>query len=454
MKSHVLLWNSAVAALCASLVPCVAAQTNPAPVRSVLFQEVRIFDGRSAELSAPSHVLVKGNKIEKISREPIPTDDRATTVLVHGQGKTLMPGLIDAHVHTMMESIPLGVALTSDIGYINLVAAKAAEKQLRRGFTTVRDAGGASFALKRAIDTGLFEGPRIYPSGAIISQTSGHGDFRMPTETPRDRGAPLTYQERTGMTAIADGVPEVLLRTRENLMKGASQIKVMAGGGVASNFDPLDVTQYTEAELRAAVEAAANWNTYVTVHAYTPAAVQMAIKAGVKCIEHGQMLDEATVKLMAEKQIWWCLQPFLDDEESTPFPEGSPNRLKQLMMVRGTDKAYELAKKHKIRTAFGTDTLFDSAIAATQGKQLAKLVRWYTPAEILKMATADNADLLAMSGPRNPYPGKLGVVEEGALADLLLVDGDPTADIKLIIDPEKNFPVIMKDGKIIKNTMP
>jgi imidazolonepropionase-like amidohydrolase len=226
----------------------------------------------------------------------------------------------------------------------------------------------------------------------------------------------------------------------------------MAGGGVASSYDPLDVTQYSVPELRAAVEAAENWGTYVTVHTYTPRAVRQAIEAGVKCIDHGQLLDDATAKLMAEKGIWWSLQPFIDDRPS-PFPEGSPNRAKQLAMFKGTDYAYAMAKKFNIKTAWGTDNLFDAALAATQGAQLAKMVRWYTPAEVLKMATADNGELLALSGLRSPYAGKLGVVAEGALADLLLVEGDPIADIKLITDPAKNFLVIMKDGKIYKNTL-
>ena len=226
----------------------------------------------------------------------------------------------------------------------------------------------------------------------------------------------------------------------------------MAGGGVASSYDPLDVTQYTVAELHAAVEAAENWGTYVTVHAYTPRAVRQAIEAGVRCIDHGQLLDEATAKLMAEKGVWWSLQPFVDDRPS-PYPEGSANRRKQLEMYTGTDTAYALAKKHGIKTAWGTDTLFDAQAATTQGAQLAKMVRWYTPAEVLRMATSGNAELLALSGLRSPYEGRLGVVAPGALADLLLVDGDPIADINLVADPARNFVVIMKDGRIHNNAL-
>ncbi len=431
-------------------------QTPSKPLPSVtLFNNVRIFDGKSDKLSVPSNVLVRGNKIEKISTDPIATDRRGDTILIDGGGKTLMPGLIDAHVHTMMESIPLVAGLTSDIGYINLVAARAAEKQLLRGFTTVRDLGGASMSLKTAIDQGLHDGPRIYPSGATISQTGGHGDFRMPNEVPEDSNAPLTYMEKTGMTMIADGADEVLKRVREQLRNGATQIKLMAGGGVSSSYDPLDVTQYTTAEFAAAVSAAENWGTYVTVHAYTPKAIRTAVEAGVKCLEHGQLIDEDTAKFLADKGIWWSLQPFMEDPDApSAFPEGSPNRIKQLQMFAGTDTAYQLAKKYKIKTAFGTDNLFSASNAAVQGKQLTRLTKWYSNAEILRMATSQNAELLTLSGPRNPYPGKLGVIEEGAYADLLLLDGDPIADIKLVEDPAKNFIVIMKDGKIFKNLNP
>ena len=432
---------------------CMQAQAPAAAPGVVVFQNVRIFDGVHGELSAPSNVLVRGNKIEKVSTSPIPTDRSATTQIIEGNGRTLMPGLIDAHYHIMFESVPKIVGLTADIGYLYYIAGVSAERTLMRGFTTIRDVGGPSFGLKRAIDEGVVVGPRIYPSGAFISQTSGHGDFRWPSEVPRDIAAPLSYTERVGAAAIADGVPEVLLRTREQLRQGASQIKVMAGGGISSDFDPLDSTQYTEEEMHAAVEAAADWNTYVAVHAYTPKAIKRSIDAGVKCIEHGQLADDESAKLMAEKGIWWSLQPFLDDEDLPRVAPGSEAHRQLMIMVAGTDTAYKLAKKYHVKTAFGTDILFDAQLASRQNFQLAKLVRWYTPAEVLKMATADNAELLAMSGPRNPYPGKLGVVQEGALADLLLVNGDPIANIQLITNPEANFLVIMKDGRIFKNTL-
>jgi imidazolonepropionase-like amidohydrolase len=342
------------------------------------------------------------------------------------------------------------VASTGEIGYVFAQAVVSAGDTLMRGFTTVRDVGGPSFGIKQAIDQGSIPGPRIYPSGAFISQTGGHGDFRMPYEIPRGIAGYLSYSEIIGAAVIADGEDEVLRGAREMLRRGASQLKVMAGGGVASDYDPLDASQYTEREIRAAVEAAENWGTYVTAHAYTPRAVRTAIAAGVRCIEHGQLLDEETIALMAENGIWWCLQPFLDDED-TPRLAG-PNRAKLLQMIAGTDNAYHLAIKHRVHVAFGTDTLFDAKLATRQGAQLAKLTRWYSPAEVLQQATARNAELLALSGPRNPYPGRLGVVEEGAIADLILVDGDPVADISLIARPQESFLAIIKGGQLVKGT--
>lgn len=415
----------------------------------ILFRDVRVFDGKSAALSARTDVLVRGITIAAVGAGA--ASSSAGAKIIDGSGRTLMPGLIDAHVHLVFATIPQVALLTADIGFVNIAAGKAAEDMLMRGFTSVRDAGGPTFGLKRAIDTGLVAGPRIWPSGAFISQTGGHGDFRLPNELPA-RPGDVSYAERVGAAAIADDADTVRQRAREQLALGASQVKLMAGGGVASSYDPLDVTQYTVAELQAAVEAAENWGTYVTVHAYTPHAVRQAIEAGVRCIDHGQLLDDTTARLMAEKGVWWSLQPFVDDRPS-PFPEGSANRRKQLQMYSGTDTAYALAKKHRIKTAWGTDTLFDAQAAKTQGAQLAKMVRWYAPAEVLRMATADNAELLALSGLRSPYEGRLGVVEPGALADLLLVDGDPIADIGLIADPAKNVVVIMKDGRIYKNTV-
>jgi imidazolonepropionase-like amidohydrolase len=440
----------AVAAWLCSIVGAAAAQTTVSG--ATLFQNVRIYDGTGKSLSAPSNVLVRGNRIERISRAPIPVDPAVGSIVIDGGGRTLMPGLIDAHWHTLLVRPRFTELLIIDVGYLNVLGAAEATATLMRGFTTVRDVGGPSFGLKRAIDEGVLPGPRIYPSGAMITVTSGHGDFRASWEVPRTIGAPASRAEQVGAAMIADGPDEVTVRVREQLMQGASQIKLTAGGGVSSPHSPLDVSTFTEAELRAAVEAAANWGTYVTVHAYTPAAVQRAIAAGVQCIEHAHLMDDATARMMAEKGVWLSMQP-LPDELAEGFPPGSEQRAKAVEVFAGTPRTYELAKKYGIKIAWGTDVLFSPGLALQQGALLAKLATWFTPAEALAQATGTNAQLLALSGKRNPYPGKLGVVEEGALADLLLVDGNPLENIALVADPVRNFRVIMKDGRIYKNTL-
>ncbi|MTV12412.1 MULTISPECIES: amidohydrolase family protein [Bradyrhizobium] len=438
-----------VSALVASIAMSLVA-SRPAQAQQdggVLFQNVRIFDGKNGALSGPSNVLIRNNKIEKISTAAITADAQ----VIAGDGRVLMPGLIDAHWHAMLVRPTPAVVMVSDVGYTNLLAAAEATATLMRGFTTIRDMGGPAFSLKRAIDEGLVAGPRIYPSGAMITITGGHGDFRQLSDLPRTIGGMLSRMERIGGAMVADSPDEVRVRAREQLMQGATQVKLTAGGGVASPFSPLDVSTFTEPELRAAVDAAENWGTYVAVHAYTSVAIQRSIAAGVKCIEHGHLMDDTSARLMAEKGIWLSTQPFLDLSGASALGPAEQDKMRQV--VAGTDRVYGFAKKYKLKTAFGTDVLFSKALADRQGAMLTALTRWYTPAEALIMATSTNAELLALSGLRNPYSGKLGVVEEGALADLLLVEGNPIDNIKLIEDPAKNFLVIMKDGKVYKNLL-
>jgi imidazolonepropionase-like amidohydrolase len=417
----------------------------------VLFENVRIFDGTAKKLSAPANVLVVGNLIQTISTQPITAPAGTTLTRVAGGGRTLMPGLIDNHVHVLLSTTSQAELLDPKITPEMLQERATAEagRTLLRGFTAVRDMGGPMLTARPAIDKGELPGPRIYPSGAMVSQTSGHGDSRLPHERSRRFFGEVSRGEQLGANFIADGRDEVLTATRENLRAGATQIKVMAGGGAASAYDPLDVTQYTLDEMKAAVEAAEDWGTYVTVHAYTVRAVRRAVEAGVKSIEHGQLLDEATMKLLAKKGVWLSLQAL--DEAPPTAPAAT--RAKKHTVVEGTDNAFKWAKKHGVKLAWGTDFLFDPAQNVKQNADILKLKQWMTPAEILKLVTHDNAQLLALSGPRNPYQGKLGVVREGALADLLLVDGDPIANLDLIGDPAKNFVVIMKDGKAYKNTL-
>lgn len=426
------------------------AQTGAtAPVEAVLFENVRVFDGKSDRLTAPVNVLVAGNLIQSISATPITAPAGGKVTRIAGRGRTLMPGLIDNHVHIVMTASTQAEMINPKTTFASIEGkgAEEARQMLLRGFTTVRDLGGPSFGIKTAIDSGKAIGPRIYPSGAMISQTSGHGDSRLPTERSRRFFGKPSIGEELGFNFIADGRDEVLTATRENLRLGASQIKVMAGGGAATAYDPLDVTQYTLDELKAAVEAADDWNTYVTVHAYTVKSVRRSLNAGVKVIEHGQLLDEDTIKLLADKGAFLSLQAL---DPAPPTAEANV-REKKDEVIRGTDNAFKWAKQHKVKLLWGTDFLFLPAQNQNQARDILKLKQWFTPAQALKLVTHDNAQVFALSGPRNPYPGKLGVVEQGALADLLLVNGDPLANLDLIAD-QRNLVVIMKDGKLYKNS--
>ncbi|MFC3169457.1 amidohydrolase family protein [Paracoccus fontiphilus] len=415
-----------------------------------LFRDVRVFDGKGDALSDPTSVLVRGNLIAVVGDAVAAAPD---ATVIDGGGRTVMPGLIDAHWHTMLIRQTPEQMLFGDVGFVNLLAGAEATATLMRGFTSVRDMGGPSFGLKQAIDTGIVPGPRIWPSGAMITVTSGHGDFRPVSDLPRDASKPLSRVEELGAAMVVDSPDMVRQRVREELMKGASQIKLTAGGGVASPHSPLDVSTFTLEELKAAVEAATNWGTYVTVHAYTSAAVRRAVDAGVKVIEHGHLMDEDTARYLAEKDIWLSVQPIIPEFFGGMFPPGSDQAQKADEVMEGTDRLYRMVKEFNIKTAFGTDVLFSEAMARQQGRMLASLQQWFTPAEILRQATSTNAELLELSGLRSPYKGRLGVIEEGALADLLLVDGDPVTNIDLLADPDQNLVLIMKDGKVYKNLL-
>jgi imidazolonepropionase-like amidohydrolase len=425
------------------------AQAAADPTQPIIFTNFLLFDGKSSALRGGLALLVEGGRIKAVATGN-PTGPEGSRTIDCG-GRVVMPGLIDAHWHCMFAALPIATLFSADVGYIFLAASAEAERTLMRGFTTVRDLGGPSFALKQAIDEGLVPGPRIYPCGAMITTTGGHGDMRPLSDLPRSPGGPVSFMERTGGANIADSADEVRLRVREQLLQGASQIKLVGGGGVSSPRTTLDMLTFSEPELRAGVEAAADRNTYVAVHAYPPAAIERAIGAGVQCVEHGHLMDEATAKLMAEKGVWLSIQPFISDDDTVPL--SGQSRINQLQVIAGSNTAYPLAKAHKLQTAFGSDLLFSAQKTVRQGIMLTHLTRWYESADILKMATATNGELLALSGPRNPYPGKLGIVEEGALADLIVVDGDPTADIALVENPDKNFLIIMKDGKIYKDAL-
>ena len=407
-----------------------------------------MFDGNSDALRAGVQVLIEGNRIASIdTTNSAPPPD--ATVMDCGD-RVLMPGLIDAHWHTVYAAVPLSILMAGDPGFVLAVSTAEAERTLLRGFTTVRDLGGPVFSFKQAIDSGVIPGPRIFPSGAMITTSGGHADLRMPSEIPRNAGQ-LSLSELTGNAAIVDDVGDLKLRVREQLLQGASQVKLVGGGGVSSPRSPLDISTFSEEEIRAAVDVARDWNTYATVHAYAPNTVQRAIAAGAACVEHAHLMDEETARIMADKGVWLSMQPFLTMEDAASQTGPGVERVQQLFA--GTPRVYEFVRKHGIKTAWGSDILFSPELTPRQNIMLTHLSRWYTNAETLRMATSVNAELLALSNLRAPYPGNLGVIEKGAFADLLVVNGNPLEDIRLIEDPERNLAVIMKDGRVHKNTL-
>jgi imidazolonepropionase-like amidohydrolase len=409
---------------------------------------VRVFDGKSDSLIPGAQVLIEENRIAAIDTQNNAAPDSAT--IIDCGDRVLMPGLIDAHWHTIYAAVPLPVLLEGDPGIIFAAATAEAERTLQRGFTTVRDLGGPAFSFKRAIDTGIIKGPRIYPAGAMITTTGGHGDLRLPTEIPRD-GSRLSTSELMGAAAIVDDTGDLRLRVREQLLQGASQIKIVGGGGVSSPRSPLDMSTFSENDIRAAVDVATDWNTYVTVHAYAPNTVQRAISAGAACIEHAHLMDEETARLFAEKDVWLSTQPFLSADDTGPLSGPSLERSRQLFA--GTPKIYGFARKYGIRTGWGSDLLFSPAITPRQNFMLTHLSQWYSNAETLRAATSVNADLLSLSDLRNPYPGKLGLIEPGAFADLLVLNKNPLDDIHVLETPQETLALVMKDGQIHKNSL-
>lgn len=430
--------------------PALAASSSKTEVIDrVLITDVNIFDGNSKELTSPMNVLVEGKKIAKIAKT-IPTSDDMK--VIKGEGRTLMPGFIDIHAHLQLNVGALKTMFASP-DYLAALALHEGKNTLMRGFTTIRDVGGSVFGVKKAIDEGYFAGPRLYASGPAISMTAGHGDYRTPISLPRQLGGSSHSElEVLGITTFADGVPEVLSAARMHMRSGAAFVKMYVGGAVSGLYDPLDVMEYSFEEIKAAADEAKRWNTYLAVHTYTDAATQTAIKAGAKTLEHCNLIGEETVKMAVENDCYISAQTGV---YLAPAPDSfTPlQKARQKQAADGLDNLMKLCKKHHAKIGFGSDLLMDLEIKEIQNTEFTNRTKWFSNAEILKQATAINGEILALSGPRNPYPGKIGVIEEGALADILLVDGNPLDDISILTEPEKNLSLIMKDGKIYKNTI-
>ncbi|MGW4479817.1 amidohydrolase family protein [Rhodococcus triatomae] len=416
----------------------------------LLFRNVRIFDGDSPSL-ATGDVLIDGATIAGVSSNPVGEDPSRETVVIDGGNRVLMPGMSDAHVHLVGNANSYVDMVAGTESHIALNGLAEAKNMLHRGFTAVRDMAGDTGSIKSVIDRGLFEGPRIYPSQAAISQTGGHGDFSFVYEYPTALGGNQSRAEEIGFMRVADGPDRVLAAVREQLKKGASQIKVMVGGGAASMYDPLYTVQYTDPELRAAVHAAADYGTYVATHVYNVTGIRRAVDAGVKSIEHGHLADEETIALLAEKDVWLSMQPFALGDHHYPDPDRAG---KDREICTGTDNVYSWARKHGVKTAWGTDLLLEPQMAPRQSEMAARLGDHYSNVEALRMLTSGNAELFRLAGERDPYrQAEFGVVAEGAWADLLLVDGNPLDDLGLLADPGKHLSVIVKNGVVVKNIL-
>ena len=420
------------------------AQDDAAPV--TLINGARIFDGVGPDLIEGQSVLIEDGKISRIGAS-VEAPEGAT--VIDAGGRVMTPGFADMHAHLMFQ-MPFGVAFNADREYWAYVATATAEQYLMQGFTTVRDVGGNTFSLKRAIDQGVLTGPRVYPSGPMISQSSGHSDHRTDAQGP----ATIAYEPSIPMkyfhVAVADGRDEVLRTVREVLRHRASQIKISVGGGTGSFADPLDTTQYTADEIRAAVEAAEDWNTYVTAHVYNSDGIIRAVENGVKCIEHGNLMNEEAMRAMMEHDAW--LSPQVIVYTFHPAGYNDEQKAKHDEAFDGIDQMFTMARKLGFENiVFGTDVITSPAMLARANEEFTLRAKWFDNAEILRQATSKSGELLALSGPRNPYPGKIGVIEEGAHADLLLIDGNPLEDISVLTEYKDRFDLIMKGGKIYKN---
>jgi len=430
-----------------------AVDSKTPPNQQTLFKNVMVFDGTNDKLYK-ANVLVKGHLIAEVSKKSIKVTDSKNTTVIDGDGRTLMPGLIEAHNHLMFPVPNSAWFNTHDMIYISAVAAEEAKGFLLRGWTTVRDIGGPSMGLHRAVEDGRIIGPRILSSSAVIGQTSGHGDMRDYND-PHPNMVEYTHPFFDQFSFIADGPDEVRRAVREALRRGAVQIKVMAGGGVSSTYDPIYTAQYSAEEFRAATEAAADYGTYVAVHAYTDKSIIRAINNGVKVIEHGQLMTEKSVKLILDNDIWIganCQVLNLSDEEVGFL---NPIQLAKFYEIKkGLDNQMKLIKKYNIKMSLGTDIFGSSENFKNARKELSCRKQWFTSAEIAKQATSVNGEFLELAGKRNPYQdGPIGVIKKGAYADILIVKGDPLKDVAILEDYEKNIQIIMKDGVIYKNSL-
>lgn len=451
---------AAGALLCSSF-----ASAEEAKASYTLIKNVNIFDGKNDKLSNGSAVLIENNLIKSVGKD-IKAPEGAT--VIDGGGRTLMPGLIDMHSHLSIHEGMLDGRDGFDQMAIGAITQERMRSYLDQGFTTVRDLGGNVLGVAKAHRLGRIPGPKIYPCGGFLSQTGGHGD----TGRFNDFIGEVDYLEKNGFAYVVDGVPEVLKAARHNLRAGATQLKIMGGGGVASEFDPLHMVQFSLEEMKAAVSVAEDYGTYACVHAYHDVSVNRAIDAGVKCIEHNFLTTEKTIMRMKKEGIALScqsiisLETFAEPDQITFF--SADQKAKGKRVNSGASQMFEWAVKHDLLMVTGGD-MFGVADGPRQAANMTKMKDvGVTPFKILKMGTSDAATVIGWCGEMNPYKDAypalsaeekaekgigLGVVEPGAYADLILIEGNPLEDIDILLDYKKNMKVIINNGAIWKNTL-
>jgi imidazolonepropionase-like amidohydrolase len=405
------------------------------------FKNLSLLDPRWNEARAGYEVLVEGDLIKEVSAKPI----KAAKAKVVDCGKrTLMPGLIDCHVHVFLSEVNIrnleGVPLT-------LMTARAADLMkgmIDRGFTTVRDTGGADWGIKAAVDAGLIQGPRLFISGRAIGPTGGHSDSRRRT----DIGAPCgCCNAMVYCMAIADGPDDVRKTVREQMRQGADQVKIMCSGGVASPYDPLDSLQFSEAEIAAATDEAKNFGRYVLAHAYTPEAITRAVTNGVRTIEHGNLIDAKSAKLLKSSggyMVANLVTYFVMKERAAQFGMTADMLAKNDIVLDGALRSLEICKAAGVKVGYGSDLL--GQLQVEQSREFMFRAEVLKPLEIIRQATIVGAEVLRQEG-------KLGIVEPGAFADLIVVDGNPLKKLELFLDQGAHLPMIMKAGKFHKNAL-
>src|SRR6201995_3515036 len=405
------------------------------------FKNFEMLDVDAGELSGGHELVVEGDTIKEVSAKPVKLADAS---VVDCGGGTVMPGLIDSHVHVFLSDVVLRNLESVPLTLMTARAADLMHKMLDRGFTSVRDTGGADWGLKEAPDKGLLPGPLLSIPGRALGPAGGHSDGRRRT----DFGVRCQCCNALSFSmGIADGISEVRRAVREQMRQGCDHVKIMMSGGVASPYDPLDSLQFSMDEVRAAVEEATSFGRYVCAHAYTPEAITRAAAAGVRTIEHGNLIDDASAKLMAEKGMFLVanlVTYFEMKKRAAEYGMNSDMLAKNDLVIEGALKSPEICKRHGIPVAYGTDLLGQLQVA--QSEEFTLRAEVLSPAEIIRSATTIGAQIVRMEG-------KLGCLKPGAFADLLVVDGNPLKDLKLFQGQGQHLSVIMKGGRFHKNRL-